>query len=797
MLALLAFASHLAAQQPQPVVQTSSGTLRGTRQTLSIIGQNQSQQQVYKFLGVPYARAPIGALRFQRPVELAKEQAQTQVDASKPTKTCPQYRHLERFTSPLLDLDTQHQTSEDCLTLNIYVPSTLVDNSTHFKPSHKVPVLVWIPGEGFDFADARQFDGSYLASQTQSVVVTVQYRVGVLGFLSAPELSIPGNMGVYDQLMALRWLHNNVALFGGNPDQVTIMGRFSGSMSISAMITAPKQEQLTKVEGQPLFRRVAMLSGVAVNDWIIAKDQTDKLAELQVAAVARGLCSAEQVARNISCLQGLPAEQLVELAGYGWKLVVDNELIDETGPIEAIKKNQFAGHIDSVLMGETGAEGMLCLYRHLLNSEQSDYARLIEENKMTSNDLRDIISDDSLTYFRYNVTESNPMHIALNAVVEEAHEHQLRDKYIDACSDYMVRSHANRFKRHLESRNNLIERRVLTKRPVQLIQYELRYKPSFSLAPNYIKTAAHGDDIPLIFGLVHKQPSRDVSQADLAMSHKMMSYIGDFVHGVTPVRQVAKSVLEHNETMGGGEPANANQDEEKLKLVLVEAEQRPANWADDFLYGSGQMIITRSQRLVELHRQQTLEDNNLWYLNQRRQQQQQPQQLANMVPRQSAVEQQLAGESSLVTMLLLSSCVLTFGLMSFCFIFSLIVVRCNYHHAKMSTSSPATLSSSSCPPAAHNKSIRANGLGSPSSSCNICIDDSQSECLDAVLRNSGKRDNRGFCNMFAKLRDHRNVEQPPPVGTQHRHQHHHHQQQQQQHNHLAGQSPTPADQEQS
>ena len=542
-------------------VQTSSGLVQGTRTALGLNSDGSNKQAMYKFLSVPYAQAPVGQLRFQRPVELNTNSTTTLVDATKFGKTCPQYRHLARFISPLLNLDHDHQTSEDCLTLSIYVPSSVVAtqgeqnaNSTVLEPSNQVPVIVWIPGEGFDFADARQFDGSHLAQRTQSIVVSVQYRVGILGFMQAPQLNVTGNMGVYDQLAALKWVSKNIGNFGGDNDRVTVMGRFSGSMSISTMLTAPKKTLAKLDDGQPLFKRAILLSGLAVGDWIIDRHGglANKVNAIGELAVERNLCTQQQLVDG-SCLRDMPIESLLEVSSFGWKLAVDNELIGQLDPIEALAADpdRLSANVEAILLGETDTEGTLCLYRHMLD-QSTDYAQLIEDNRLTPGDLYELLRDDSRAYFGYNMTRSNPIQMALEAISASASasdddEGQLRASYLDACSSYMVKSHNNQFRRNLEARNRLVESSNPSwsaKKPIELFHYSLKYKPSFSLAPDYIRTGAHGDDVPLIFGLVYNQPQHTVSQSDLLMTQQMISYIGNFVHGNHPLLQQHNSIFE-------------------------------------------------------------------------------------------------------------------------------------------------------------------------------------------------------------------------------------------------------------
>ncbi len=128
--------------------------------------------------------------------------------------------------------------SEDCLYLNVWTPAK--------KPDAKLPVMVWIHGGAFNFGSAAQteYNGSNLA-QKGVVVVTFNYRLGPLGFLVHPQLAsesvhnTSGNYGLLDQIAALKWVQNNIAAFGGNPDRVTIFGQSAGSRSVSLQMISP------------------------------------------------------------------------------------------------------------------------------------------------------------------------------------------------------------------------------------------------------------------------------------------------------------------------------------------------------------------------------------------------------------------------------------------------------------------------------------------------------------------------------------------------------------------------------
>jgi len=209
--------SVLAATGPQ--VKTQSGIVEG-----------KDDGTVRAFLGIPYAAAPVGDLRWKPPVPAAKWAGVRQ--ATEFGAYCLQGRIFG-------DMNFRGANgSEDCLSLNVWVPS---------KPAAaKLPVMVWIYGGGFvagSTSEGRQ-DGTKLAQQGV-VVVSMNYRLGIFGFLVHPELTkesphgASGNYGLLDQLAALQWVHDNIAAFGGDPANVTIFGESAGSFSVSAQMASP------------------------------------------------------------------------------------------------------------------------------------------------------------------------------------------------------------------------------------------------------------------------------------------------------------------------------------------------------------------------------------------------------------------------------------------------------------------------------------------------------------------------------------------------------------------------------
>ncbi|MFD0853396.1 carboxylesterase family protein, partial [Actinomadura adrarensis] len=191
------------------VVLTHSGAVRGV-----------SAENGTSFLGIPYASPPVGSLRWKPPVP---SRPWTGIrDGGKPGNPCMQ----TGSRTPWGDLAGPGTPSEDCLYLNVHVPST-----RSLKPR---PVMVWIHGGGFTIGSGTFYNGSELAERGDVVVVSINYRLGSFGFMAHPGLSdeslagTSGNYGLLDQQAALRWVRHNIDRFGGNPGNVTIFGESAG-----------------------------------------------------------------------------------------------------------------------------------------------------------------------------------------------------------------------------------------------------------------------------------------------------------------------------------------------------------------------------------------------------------------------------------------------------------------------------------------------------------------------------------------------------------------------------------------
>ena len=215
-----AFALLLASVAGADQVRTDAGIVEGTVSPGS---------SVRVFRGIPYAAPPVGELRWQPPGPVAPWEGVRPAADFGPR--CMQGRIFD-------DMVFRDEPSEDCLYLNVWTPAR--------SPAESLPVMVWIYGGGFQAGSASEprQDGERLAGKGV-VVVSMNYRLGVFGFLSHPELSeesehrASGNYGLMDQTAALRWVRDNIARFGGDPGNVTVFGESAGSFSVSAQMASP------------------------------------------------------------------------------------------------------------------------------------------------------------------------------------------------------------------------------------------------------------------------------------------------------------------------------------------------------------------------------------------------------------------------------------------------------------------------------------------------------------------------------------------------------------------------------
>ncbi|KAM8862076.1 fatty acyl-CoA hydrolase precursor, medium chain-like [Synchiropus picturatus] len=229
------------------------------------------------------------------------------------------------------------EASEDCLYLSVYARADAASGA-------RLPVLVWIHGGGLVIGAGSQYDGAPLAAYENLLVVVIQYRLGILGFLSTGDQHARGNYGFLDQLAALRWVQENIQAFGGDPEKVTVSGESAGGISASMLTLSPL--------ASGLFHRAIFQSGVAM---LGAYATAQPLAHAKVVANLTG-CDSSSTQELVSCVRGRSQAELID-ATKRMKIylgaAVDGEFLTDT-PEELLKKKEVLKV--PVMMGITNHE---------------------------------------------------------------------------------------------------------------------------------------------------------------------------------------------------------------------------------------------------------------------------------------------------------------------------------------------------------------------------------------------------------------------------------------------------------
>ena len=288
-----------------------------------------------EYRGVPYAKAPVGDLRWKAPQPL--DAYEGVLDAT----VFPKKAMQAEGSSPPWDKDFYDdpqyipEVGEDCLYLNIYAPKDMTG----------CPVAFWIHGGAFlgGNASEKEFDGAEYCRRGV-VFVSIQYRLGVFGFLAHPwlteEAGTSGNYGVLDQIAALKWVHENIAAFGGDPENITVFGQSAGAMSTQTLISSPMTENLIKKAilqsggsyGEGLHRDILLSEqetyGVLFSDILNVKnlsEMREKSAEEVFAAFGPLMQKAMPMARGLFLVPTIDGKVLTK--GY-YELVDNGEIKD-------------------------------------------------------------------------------------------------------------------------------------------------------------------------------------------------------------------------------------------------------------------------------------------------------------------------------------------------------------------------------------------------------------------------------------------------------------------------------------
>ncbi|HVY84565.1 MAG TPA: carboxylesterase family protein [Caulobacterales bacterium] len=282
-----------------PIVNAPAGALEG-----------RVEGALHVFKGIPYAQPPVGDLRWRPPVAMPTwEGVRSAADFG---AACVQpSRHV-----PSIYADELGRTSEDCLTLNVWTPAD----------AHNAPVFVWIHGGSLVAGSSKEtmYDGTHLATRGGVIVVSINYRLGALGYLAHPELSaespqgISGNYGLLDQIEALRWVQRNISAFGGDPANVTVAGESAGGLSVMYLMAAPS--------ARGLFAKAIAESAYMVTAFNLKEPAFSTPSAEQIGAAI----GAAVHAPNLAALRAMDAQTLVDgaaAAHYFPFLSIDGQVL--------------------------------------------------------------------------------------------------------------------------------------------------------------------------------------------------------------------------------------------------------------------------------------------------------------------------------------------------------------------------------------------------------------------------------------------------------------------------------------
>ncbi|XP_013181056.1 PREDICTED: neuroligin-4, Y-linked isoform X2 [Papilio xuthus] len=528
------------------VVRTKYGDIRGFIMT----PESRFLEPVEVFRGVPYASPPVGSLRFMPPVSGAQWSGVKIAEEFSPVcpQVLPDIRNetavLKRISRGRLEylkriLPFLTNQSEDCLYLNIYAPAQGVRDA-----AARYPVLVFVHGESYEWSSGNAYDGAVLAAHAGLLVVTINYRLGLLGFLNPRSDEFPrspANYGLMDQIAALHWIKENVGVFGGDPTNVTLMGHGTGAACVHFLLTS-----LAVPEGL-LFHRAILMSGSGLSPWSLVADP-HKYATI----VARHAnCSPDLTPPALlRCLRERPLEALLSAPvrapdfSYAFGPSVDGVVID-TGDLLMNPENTYewggqSGHgggqqtavniINAVLMRKS-AVAQLTKYDLMLGVTKAEaYFAFSGEDVQYG-----IEADRRSKILKSFVRNTYSYHLSeiLATIINEytdwekpvQHPINIRDETLEALSDAQV-----------------VAPIVLTADTHSALRrnsylYVFDYQTKYGDYPQR-QGCIHGEELPYIFGaplvggLAHFP--RNYTKAELALSESVMLYWGNFAKTGNP-----------------------------------------------------------------------------------------------------------------------------------------------------------------------------------------------------------------------------------------------------------------------
>ncbi len=464
-------------------VKIDAGFIQGTERASGVAA----------YLGAPYAAPPTGANRWRAPTSPTPW---TNVrDATAFGFACPQIQSNFAVGGALAAALTR----EDCLTINVWSPATAASAS--------LPVMVWIHGGGFNTGASGiiLYDGENLANEENVVVVSMNYRLGPLGFLSLPALNgesstnVSGNYGLMDLIHALQWIENNIGAFGGDPNSITVVGESAGAQAVCMLIVSPAADGL--------IDRAVMQSGNCPGD---LRELNDPGSTFPDSAMDQGARAAQTLgcataADVLDCLRGLSAQDILNglnpsatvvfSTGENYQPIVDGDVLpDQPGQLIA----SGDASVSSIVIGSTRNE--IALWRSAYASDVETVAEYQAALEVFDNDANSVLDGPSA------------MLLAAYPVAQDSDALGMYERFL---TDFIFTCEIRK------------STRALSNSGLTVFQYEFA-----RVAPLLAPTGAlHGADIPYTFGNI---PIIGYNAADVMLADDLTSYLAAYARMGAP-----------------------------------------------------------------------------------------------------------------------------------------------------------------------------------------------------------------------------------------------------------------------
>ncbi|XP_031845744.1 carboxylesterase 5A [Nomia melanderi] len=504
----------------QPLVRIpDQGSVAGKEVFLS------RPQKVTQYLGIPYAQPPLGKLRFAAPVTDPLPSWSGIRNATQFAPSCPQMTNRlklhEKLYQRLLPPDQPDPgVSEDCLYLNIYVP----DGN---RPDDGWPVMVWFHGGDFNTGTPAIWDASVFVSKQKVLVVTVAYRLNILGYFTTTDAEAPGNYGMFDQIAALDWVQKKIQYFNGSPSNVVIYGHSSGAISVGLHLISPMSK------GK--FSKAIAMSGDAISS--VGSPEAE-LPVVDFIADKFG-CYRHPTSALMECLRRLDVNVLLQHTSTieTWGPILDAETNNSTEPFLPVHPRDAldSSQLNSVplLAGYTNNEQALA-YMESLGKGNTD-------GKLSSSQFETLITDEFLaaaSSLEDNTTCKMKPEMVADAVLFFYKPHPptkdqgvLRDRYLDLQTE-----------KNFAAGLTLLAGKISNEKPAFVYRFDYRPKTQFITkdVPEWAGVP-HMFELPFVWGLpLVPASSIPWNIADKQMSEVMMSMLANFAKSGNPSTNVIK-----------------------------------------------------------------------------------------------------------------------------------------------------------------------------------------------------------------------------------------------------------------